>query len=59
MLRWALGLLLLSLVLSAIGFTSNAHAGFEVVRVAGGAAMGLGVLLMIVWYVRAPSPPEE
>lgn len=59
MLRWALGLLLLSLVLSAIGFISNAHAAFEVIRVAGGAVMGLGVVLLVVWYVRAPSPPEK
>jgi hypothetical protein len=59
MLRWSLRLLLLSLLLSAVGFTSNAYAVFEVIRVAGGVAMTVGLALLIVWYVRTPQPPPE
>jgi hypothetical protein len=59
MLRWALRLLLASVVLSAIGFITNAHAVFEVIRVVAGVMMTAGVFLLLVWYVRTPQPPEK
>ena len=59
MLRWALRLLLAAVVLSAVGFITNAYAAFEVFRVLGGLCLTAGVLMLVVWYVRAPRPPEK
>ena len=59
MLRWALRLLLASVVLSAIGFITNAYLVFEVLRVFGGLCLMAGVVMLLVWYVRTPQPPEK
>ena len=59
MLRWALRSLLVSLLLSAIGFLSLDSWVFEVFRVAGGAFLALAVLLFILNYVLTPEPPEK
>lgn len=59
MLRWALRLLLAAVVLSLIGFTTNAYAIFEVIRAVGGLCLTAGVVMLVVWYVRTPQPPEK
>jgi hypothetical protein len=58
MLKWGLRLLLLSVVLSAIGWLAIGHVVFEVLRVSAGACMVLGILLLIAGYIRTPAPPE-
>jgi hypothetical protein len=58
MVRWALRLLLAAVVLSLVGFVTNAYAAFEVLRVIGGLCLGAGVALLVVWYLRTP-PPEK
>jgi hypothetical protein len=59
MLRWALRLLLVAVVLSLVGFTTNAYAVFEVLRVVGGLCLTAAVVMLVVWYVRTPQPPEK
>ena len=59
MLRWGLRLLLAAVVLSAVGFITNAYAVFEVMRVVGGLCLAAGVMMLLVWYVRTPQPPEK
>jgi hypothetical protein len=59
MLRWALRSLLLSLLLFAIGYLSNASVWFEVLRIAAGGLLALGIVLLLVNHARTPSPPEK
>jgi hypothetical protein len=56
MLRLALRLLLVSVVLCAVGWLSLAHWAFEVVRVAGVGCLALGIVLLVLDYVRTPDP---
>jgi hypothetical protein len=59
MVRWALRLLLAAVVLSLVGFVTNAYAVFEVLRVLGGLCLAAGVVMLAAWYVRPPRPPEK
>jgi hypothetical protein len=56
MLRFSLRFLLLSIALCAVGWLSLAHWAFEVVRVAGVGCLALGLVLLILDYVRTPDP---
>jgi hypothetical protein len=58
MLRLALWSLLLALVLCGLGYVSTA-AWSEVCRVVGGGFLSAGVVLLVVYYVRTPDPPEK
>jgi hypothetical protein len=51
-----LRLLLLAVVLMAVGWTSFAHAVFEVIRVVSILMLSLALGLLIVDFVRTPDP---
>ena len=59
MLRVGLRLLALSVPLFLIGFASLSSGWFEVVRLIGVACLVVGVLLLLVNYVRTPDPGES
>ena len=56
MLRIGLRLLLAAVILMAIGWISLAHVLFEIVRNAGIACLTLGMILLIVDYIRTGEP---
>jgi hypothetical protein len=59
MLRLGLRLLLAGVVLVAVGWISLAHWVFEVIRVTAIGCLVLGMLLLIVNYVRTPDPSGQ
>jgi hypothetical protein len=59
MLRMGLRLVALSVPLFLIGFSSVSSGWFEVVRLAGTACLGVGMVLLLVNYVRTPDPGEN
>lgn len=56
MLRIGLGLLVVSLVLAAIGWMAIGHWVWEAIRLSSILCLALGMLLLIVEYVRTPDP---
>ena len=56
MLRFALRLLIASLVLIGIGWLSLDHGVFELIRLAAIGCMALGFGLLVVNFVRTPDP---
>jgi hypothetical protein len=59
MYRVAMWLLFAFLVLGAIGWWTEAYAIFEWFRLAAVGCLALGMLLLIVDYVRSPEAPNE
>lgn len=58
MLRVGLRLLLAALVLMAVGWLSLEYVVFEVIRVAAVVCLTVGMLLLIVDYLRTPDPTD-
>lgn len=56
MLRIGLRLLLLSVVLFLIGFSSLSSVWFEVVRLVGVVCTVAGIGLLLLFYARTPTP---
>jgi hypothetical protein len=59
MLRTGLRLVALSVPLFLIGFWSLSSAWFEVVRLIGAACLTVGIVLLLINYVRTPDPEES
>lgn len=59
MYRAAMWLLFAFLVLGAVGWWSDAHFLFEAFRLLAVACLTVGMLLLIVDYVRSPEAPNE
>lgn len=56
MLRLGLRLILIGVLLCALGWISIAYAIFEVIRVVAIGCLALGMLVLILDYVRTPDP---
>ncbi|MBY0229703.1 MAG: hypothetical protein K2W96_10525, partial [Gemmataceae bacterium] len=59
MIRAALWLLLAFVVLGSLGWISNAHGFFEVLRLLAVLCLAAGMLLLIIDYARSPEAPDE
>ena len=59
MLRLGLWLLFASVGLTLVGWLSLAHWVFEVIRAAAMGSLALGMLLLLVEYLRTPDPAER
>lgn len=59
MIRLALRLLLAFVVLGSVGWISNAHGFFEVLRLLAVLCLGAGMLLLIFDYARSPESTNE
>ncbi len=59
MLRMGLRLVALSVPLFLIGFSSLSSVWFEVVRLVGAACLAVGIVLLLINYIRTPDPGES